>query len=130
MGKGQKKYVSKMDAAATRAAAKEAKKKDRLAAKLHSVEEWGGKLGYTEDNHHYHDPHMAKGKYCNRLLYNHHYHNPHMAQGEGLITTHTTHTHTYTCTTDILHAAIVPHTSFFTLLHAHFTLLLLMPLLI
>ena len=83
MGKGQKKYVSTADAAEAKAAAKEAKKRDRLAAKLHNVEQWGGKLGYTEDHQHYHDPRMA--------------------QGEGFMTAYTTHTHTRM--NDILHAA-------------------------
>lgn len=94
VGKGQKKYVSTADAAAAKAAAKEAKKRDRLAAKLHNVEQWGGKLGYTEDHQHYHDPRMA--------------------QGEGFMTAYTTHTHTRM--KDILHAP--PRC--FTLLHAAF----------
>jgi hypothetical protein len=90
VGKGQKKYVSTADAAAAKAAAKEAKKRDRLAAKLHNVEQWGGKLGYTEDHQHYHDPRMA--------------------QGEGFMTAYTySHSHPYeghsSRSSTLLHAA-------------------------
>ena len=60
-GKNAQKYISPERALREQKQRKEKKKRDRALEKLQNVEQWGEKLGYTDDHAHYHAPDLARG---------------------------------------------------------------------